>query len=116
MPSLQTVYQVAGKAVTASTVNQTDPFGTGALQWIEIDINVTALSAGASISFTYSRQGSFGTNYPIWTGGIGSTGQVTGDIGPGLTTAVNIGSQGVLSWTLTGTTPTATFSVMIQGR
>ena len=65
MPNLKTLYQASGVAVSSSTVNQIDPHGSGALTTIEIDITVTALSAGGAINFTYYRMDSFGNSYPV---------------------------------------------------
>jgi|SRR6185312_6595876 len=114
MPSLVTPYQVNAKAVSAN--GQTDPIATGSIETLEIDINVTAISAGATISFTYSRLDSYGNAYPVWTGGVSAIGTIVDDIGTGMNVPKSPGSQGVLSWVLSGTTPTATFSAMLQGR
>lgn len=116
MPNLKTLYQASGVAVSSSTVNQIDPHGSGALTTIEIDITVTALSAGGAINFTYYRMDSFGNSYPVWTAGASALGVITESIGPGMNVPKSPGSRGYLAWTLTGTTPTATFTVMIQGR
>lgn len=57
----------------------------------------------ASLNFSYSRSDPFGNLYPVATGGLSAAGQITMDIGPGLSTAVNPGGQqGQFAWTLGG--------------
>ncbi len=116
MSNLTTVFQKSAVSVTSATVNQTDPLATGAFTHLEIDINVTALKAACTISFTWSRVDSFGNLYTVWTGGVSATGVIIADIGYGMSTPACPGSAGVLSWTPSGSSPTATFTVMVQGR
>lgn len=116
MPNLTRV--VAQKTpVTITTSGQLgNDFGVGALDVLEIDINITSHVAGTSIAFTYSRVNPDGIAYPIWTGTATGAGQITGDIGPGMQTPMNIGETGRLSWVVSGAGPSTVCTYMIQGK
>lgn len=84
---------------------------------IAIDINVTAVSGTAPfLQFFIDRKGVDGVYYPIWTSSlIGSTSTISKTLGAFATVHEALGAVVRLRWTITGTTPSFTFSVSVQG-
>lgn len=114
---LTNAYSVNALAVNSNTVNNSGAFATGNFSQLEIDITVSALKSGCTVTFTYQRYDNFGNLYTVWTSNaISATGSVLADIGPGLSTAANPGMQGLLSWSLTGSSPTATITAAVWGK
>lgn len=111
-----TVLNQASAAQTAT--GNSGSLNTSGVARLEIDINVTA-ATGTSPSLTpsYQQQGADGVWYTVWTGtAITAAGSQRTSIGPGLANQAVVTSAGRLVWTITGTTPSFTFSASIIGR
>jgi hypothetical protein len=84
-------------------------------QELAVDVNVTAVTGtNPSMTLSIQRKGADGVYYPIWTSSaITAPGVTSVSIGPGLAQAASIGDIVLLVWTITGTTPSFTFSASI---
>lgn len=103
----------ASAAQTANGNSADLPVGT--FDQLAVDVNVTAVSGTTpSMTLSVQRKGADGVYYPLWTSAaITAVGVTSTDIGPGLTVAKSIAGLVRLVWTITGTTPSFTFSASI---
>lgn len=85
---------------------------------VEVDVNITAVSGTTpSATFVVERQGADGVWYVVATSpAITAAGTWTTSIGPGCSVAHELTDSIRLRWTITGTTPSFTFSASITGR
>lgn len=108
-----TLLNQASAAQTAS--GSTGPLNAGEQQQLEVNINVSAVS-GTTPSMTCVVEGldPAGAWYPLWTSAaITATGDTSQAIGAGLQTDVVVTPIIRFRWTITGTTPSFTFSATI---
>lgn len=112
-----TFYTLASAAQTANG-NSADQFVQNFSE-LQMLVNITAVSGSGSPTATFfiDTKDSFGNYYPIFTSTAQTaTGQVIASIGAGLSTAAAFGSVIRFRWTITGTTPSFTFSCAISGK
>jgi hypothetical protein len=117
MTNLQQI--INQKSGTVSANGDSGPLPVGAVDYISLDINISAIGGSASLSVTFyiDRQGLDGNWYNIYSSSAQtSTGTITANLGPGLGTNVSLGSVIRLRWVLAGTAPSATFSGSIIGK
>ncbi|HVA05514.1 MAG TPA: hypothetical protein VNG12_02115 [Acidimicrobiales bacterium] len=96
----------------------TGPLEVGPLTTLAVDVNVSAVSGTTpSMSLVVERQGSDGNWYSIWApSAVTVAGVVSTSIGPGCATAAVVTSVVRLRWSITGTTPSFTFSASVIAR
>jgi hypothetical protein len=89
-----------------------------ALNYLAVDINVSTVTGTTpSCTFVVERQGADGNWYAIWTSSaVTAAGSTSTSIGPGCATDQVFTSNIRLRWTITGTTPSFTFSASIIGK
>lgn len=116
MAASRTVLYLASAAYTAS--GSSVAAATDSMERLFVGVNVTAVSGSTpSMTLTLETLGLDGVWYPVWTSSaITAAGKVTASIGPGLATAQSFADQVRLSWAITGTTPSFTFTASITGR
>lgn len=111
-PAAATITQTA---ITASGNSADIP--VDAFDQLAVDINYTNNSGTPSVTFTWSRKGTDGIYYPIWTSTAQTaSAKVSASIGMGGPVNHSVGSIGQLSWAVTGGTPNITFTASIIGK
>lgn len=112
-PALPTITQTA-IGVSGNTAD----FSVDNFDQLAIDVNVTAISGTTpTITFSYQRKGSDGIYYTVWTGtAISTVSAQSTSIGLGATTNHSIGFIGRISWAVTGTGPSVTFTASVYGK
>ena len=116
MAVLQNIYSRASAAATATGNSGVLP--TGAANSIALDINISAVTGTTpSCTFTFDRQGADGNWYTVYTSSAQTaTGNISTDIGPGCAVNHVLTGVGRLTWTISGTTPSFTFSASVVGK
>jgi hypothetical protein len=102
----------------ATSSGQSTGIVTTGYSAIGLDINITAATGtNPTLQFQYNRYGNDGLLYPIWQSPIITTADtVSASIGAELSISQFIGLTNVITWTITGTTPSFTFSISMLGR
>lgn len=85
---------------------------------LAFDFNVTAVTGTTPSMLVFiDRKGADGAYYPIYTSAaVTATGVTSVSIGPGLPNNAAIGNTIRMRWTLTGTTPSFTFTASILAK
>lgn len=111
----QTVLNSAGAAFTTSS--DAGDLDVSKYRRIAVDINITAVSGTSpTIQFFIDRKDANGIYYNIWSSSsINATGQTSVSIGPFTAISQSLGSVVKLRWTITGTSPSFTFSASVIG-
>lgn len=106
----------AGAAETAA--GSTPDINTSEVGNVAIDVNVTAVSGTTpSLALVVDRLGSDGIYYQIHAfAAITAAGKASVNLGPGATVNAIPGNAIRLRWTVTGTTPSFTFSASVIGQ
>jgi hypothetical protein len=114
--AVQVVLNLPSGAVTAS--GDVGDLDVSKCAQIAVDINISAISGTTpTIQFFVDRKDANGLYFNLWQSNVVSaTGQASASIGPFMTMAQSLGSTVKLRYTITGTTPSATFSVSVLGR
>ncbi len=109
---------VLSQASSAQTASGSTAFlNVSSFRELAVDINVTAVSGTVpSCTFKVDRLGADGIWYNVWTSAaITAAGTASTSVGPGLATSASFGDVVRLTWTISGTTPSFTFSASIVG-
>ena len=107
----------ASGAQTAS--GNAGTLSVGAFRQLLIGFNITAASGTSpTIQFFLNTKGPDSVFYTVWTGSVYTVApqKVLVSIGPGLAVQADFGTQAQISWTITGTTPSFTFSLWMIGK
>ena len=107
---------VTSAAITTTATSADIPVGQFAE--LAVDVNISAVT-GTSPSYTLSinRKGVDGVYYPIYTGTAQTVaGKVSVDLGVGASTNKAFGSTIQIVETISGTTPSFTRSISVQGK
>ena len=110
------LFSQPSKAITVAGVAT---FETNAITTLAVDVNVTSISGTLTptLDLFVERQGADGVWYAAWaSSGITTDGQTSTSIGPGCTTVAVLTAVARFRWSMTGTAPSFTFSVSIEGR
>lgn len=94
------------------------PYSVANVSRVAFDVDVTATSGvGQSLILHIERQGADGIWYPIYTSpSMSAVGKASTSIGQGMTVGQSIGSTLRMRYTITGTTPSFTFSASLVGK
>ncbi|GAC1368585.1 MAG: hypothetical protein NVSMB30_05340 [Hymenobacter sp.] len=115
-PAAATTLNQASAAQTTSGASAS--LNTASLSALAVDVNVSAV-AGTSpaLNLFVDRLGADAIWYPVWSSAtIAAVGVTSTSIGAGLSVAAALTTAARLRWTITGTTPSFTFSASIVGR
>ncbi len=105
-----------------STARTTDgafgPFSVGDLSRVAFDVNVTTVAGvGSNLVFTVDRLGADDVWYPMFTSpNITAARKVSTSIGQGMTIAQSLATNIRITYVITGTTPSFTFSASLVGK
>lgn len=109
------IYTHASGAETASGNSGDLPLSGYAA--LAVDVNLSALVGDTTIIFIWQRKGNDGVYYTLYTSPtLAAADTVSLSIGAGLATNLYFGLEGRLTWTIAGSTPSATFSVSVIGQ
>jgi len=99
-------------ATAVTTSGQSTSFSSSTRSELGVDLDVTAMTGTSpTIQFYLHRYGADGVAYILWQSAlITTTGQISTSVGAGTLNANTIGETNYLSWTVSGTTPSITFS------
>lgn len=102
---------------------QTATGNSGPLQTVDattlaVDVNVSAATGTTpSMTLNVDRLGADGNWYSVWaSSAITTAGVTSASIGPGCAVAAVLTGTVRLRWTITGTTPSFTFSASVVAR
>lgn len=115
MATRATLATVPSAAITAPET--VVPFNTPAVTYVQVGINVTALSGTTpSLQAYLEVLGSDGVWYQVWKpSAITAVGQTVTTLGPNAATGAVWSNQARLRLELTGTTPSVTLSADVHG-
>lgn len=113
--AIQNVYSGASSAHTASS--DAGDLDVSKCRRIAVDINITAVSGSSpTIQFFVDRKDANGIYYNLWSSSVtNATGQISTTIGAFATINQALGAIARLRWTITGSTPSFTFSASVTG-
>lgn len=111
-----TVLTQASAAQTASGVSANLP--VAGYRELLVAANVTAVAGTTpTLAFALDNLGADGVWYTLWTSAaVTAVGQTVAHLGVGAATNVAFGATVRLRWTISGTTPSFTFSASIIGK
>lgn len=113
--SAASLFTRATNAAAATASGNSGDLNVSEAAEVCVDVSVTALSGTSpQIQFTWERKGSDGVYYPLWTSAaFTAPGTASITFGPGAGVPQAVGLTGRLSWAVTGTSPSVTFSASV---
>ncbi len=114
-PPAISVYTFPAAAQISGTSGQ---LGCASLDWLAIDLTVSALGSGATaVQFFLDRLGEDGVWYQVWaSSSVTGPDVVSASVGPGMATAAMIGRNCRLRWDVSGAGGTVTATGGLIGR